>query len=72
MRNKSLTKDVDKVTYELAYMKQAVFTIFRKGLDQFEGHSKVSKVWFKLDSGFFKQHFLQVIQNSIRNFFKEY
>ena len=34
-------------------MKQAVITIIRKGLDQFEGQSKGSKGWFKLDSVFF-------------------
>ena len=34
-------------------MKQAVVTILRKGLDKFEGRSRGSKGWFKLDSGFF-------------------
>ena len=55
--NKSLKKDVEKGTYELAYMKQAVVTIRRKGLDQFEGQSKLSTGQFKLDSGLKKQYF---------------
>ena len=37
LEEKSPTKDVDKGTYALEYMKQAVVTIFRKGLYQFEG-----------------------------------
>ena len=61
MNNKSSTKDVDKGTDELADIKQAVVTIRKKGLDQFEGKSKGSKRWFKLDSGFFLKYFLQVI-----------
>ena len=51
--NKSLTKDVDKGTYELVDMKNAVVTILRKGLDKFEVQSKLFIGWFKLDSGFF-------------------
>ena len=39
---KSSTKDVDKGTDELEYMKRAVVTIHRKGLDKFEGKAKVS------------------------------
>ena len=57
MEKKYLTKDVDKGTDELAYMKQSVVTIRRKGLDQFEVQSKGSKVWFKLDSGVLKTTF---------------
>ena len=64
---KSSTKDVDKGTGELEDMKQAVVTILRKGLDQFDSQSKGYKGWFKLDSWFLKTTFLQVIQNSIRN-----
>ena len=52
MQNKSSTKDVDKGTDESSEMKQAVITILRKGLDQFEGQSRGSKGWFKLDSDF--------------------
>ena len=55
---KSSTKDVVKGTNELADMKQAVVKILRKGLDQLEGQSKGSTGWLKLDSGFFKQHFI--------------
>ena len=40
MENKYSTKDVDKSTYEMAHMKQAVVKIRRKGLYQFEGQSK--------------------------------
>ena len=50
---KSLTKDVEKGTDKLAYIKQGVNTIHRKGLDQFEGQSSGSKGWFKLDIEFF-------------------
>ena len=57
IQKKSSTKDVDKGTDELADMKQAVNTICRKGLDQFEGQSSECKVWFKLDIEFFKQLF---------------
>ena len=64
---KSSTKDVDKGTDELADMKQGAVKILRKGLEQFEGQSKGSTGWFKLDSGFLKTTFLQLIQNSIKN-----
>ena len=40
LKKKSLTKYVDKGTDELADMKQAVVSILRKGLDQFESQSK--------------------------------
>ena len=52
MENKYSTKDVDKGTDELVFMKQKVNTISRKGLDQFEGQFIGSKVWFKLDIEF--------------------
>ena len=55
--NKYSTKDVDKGTDEFSDMKQAVVTIRRKSLYQFEGQSKGSKEWFKLNSGFFKTMF---------------
>ena len=51
---KSLTNDVDKGTGELEDMKEAVLKIFRKDLYKFEGQSKVSTRWFKLDSEFLK------------------
>ena len=50
LEKKSLTKDVDKGTGELEDMKQAVVTIRSKDLDKFEGQSKGSTGWFKLDS----------------------
>ena len=53
MEKKYSTKDVDKVTDEFSDIKQAVNTIRRKGLDQFEGRSSGSKGWFKLDIGGF-------------------
>ena len=43
VEKKYSTKDVDKGTDELADIKQAVVTILRNGLDQFEGQSKGSK-----------------------------
>ena len=49
---KLLTKYVDKGAGELENMKEAVVTIRGKDLDKFEGQSKVSTGWFKLDSGF--------------------
>ena len=57
LQKKSLTKDVDKGTDKLEDMKEAVVTICRKGLDKFQGQSKGSTGWFKLDSGFFKTRF---------------
>ena len=53
MGKESPTFDVNKGTDELAFMKQKVNTICRKGLDQFEGQSILSKGWFKLDLEFF-------------------
>ena len=50
--NKSPIDDVDKGTNELADTKNPVVTIHRKGLDKFEGKSKRSTGWFKLNSGF--------------------
>ena len=70
LENKSSTKDVNKGTDELVDTKTEVVIIRRKGLDNFEGHSKVSTGWFKLDSGFLKQNFLQSIQDSVENVFK--
>ena len=56
-KKKSSTKYVDKGTDKLADMKEAVVTILRKGLYQFEGQSKGSKGWFKLESGLLKKTF---------------
>ena len=50
--NKYLTKDVEEVTDELAFKKQKVNTICRKGLNKFEGQSTGTQVWFKLDIDF--------------------
>ena len=49
---KSLTKDINKCIGELEDMKEAVVTIRRKDLYNFEGRSKGYTGWFKLDSGF--------------------
>ena len=38
-------------------MKEAVVTIYRKDLDNFEGRSKVSTGWFNLDNEFSKNNF---------------
>ena len=66
MENKSSTKDVEKGTDELSDMKQAVVTIRRKGLYQFDGESKGSTGCFKIDSRLKKN--LKFIQNYIKNF----
>ena len=60
LEKKSSTKDIDTGTDELADMKEAVVTIRRKVLDKFEGHSKGSTGWFKLDGGFLKTTFLTI------------
>ena len=60
MENKYATNDIDKGTDKLADMKQAVVTIRRKGLDQFEGQSSGSKGWFKLGSGVLKTTFYKI------------
>ena len=55
--NKSSTKYFDNGTDELVDMKQALNTVCRKGLDQFEGQSSGSKGRFKLDIGVLKTTF---------------
>ena len=47
----------------MADIKKAVVTIRRKGLDKFEGQSKGSTGWFKLDIGFKKKN---IFYNSFR------
>ena len=69
IENKSSTNYVDKGTDELAFMKQKVNIIRRKGLYQFEGQSIGSQGWFKLDIDFFKL-FIKIIQNSIKHCLK--
>ena len=51
---KSLTNYVDKGTYELEDMKEAVVTIRRKDADNFDGRSKGYTGWFNIDSQFKK------------------
>ena len=46
---KLLTKDVEKGSYELEYMKESVVTIRSKYSDKFEGQSKGYTGWFNLD-----------------------
>ena len=48
--NEEVRKDYEK----LENMIEAVVTIRRKDSDKFEGQSKVSTVWFNLDSNFFR------------------
>ena len=57
LEKKSSTKDVGKGTNELVDTKKAVVKISRKVLYKFEGQSKVSTGWFKLDSGVLKTTF---------------
>ena len=52
LEKKYLTKDVDKGTDEFADIKKSAVTILRKVLDKFEGNSKGTTGWFKLDIGF--------------------
>ena len=66
----SSTEGVDVGNDELADMKQAVNTIRRKGLDQFEGQSSGYKVWFKLDIGFFKTTFSKIHSELYKELFK--
>ena len=64
------TNDVDKGTDELEDMKKTVVTILKKGLDQFEGQSKGSTGWFKLDSGFFKTTFFTIHSEFYKEIFE--
>ena len=57
---KSSPNNVDKGTDKFADMKQAVVTIRRKCLDQFEGQYSGSKRLFKVDSGFIKTTFSNI------------
>ena len=52
LENKYSTKDVEKVTYELADMKQSVTTISSMGLNEFYGQSKGSTGFLILIVGF--------------------
>ena len=65
---KSSTKDVDKGTDELEDMKKALVIILSKCLENFEGQSKGSIGWFKLDSGFLKT-FSTIHSESYKTFF---
>ena len=60
LEKKSQTKDGGKVTDELEDMIKVVVTIRRKGLYKFEGQSKGSIGWFKLDIGFLKTTFSKI------------
>ena len=65
-----MTKDVDKYADELADIKKIVVIIFRNGLDKFEGQSKGSTGWFKLDSGFFKTTFFTIHSEFYKEIFE--
>ena len=49
-----MTKDVKKGTDELAFQKQKMHTIIRKGLNQIEVQYTGTQGWFKPDIEFFK------------------
>ena len=49
---------------------KAVVTIRRKGLDKFEGQSKVSTGWFKLDSVFLKTIFSTIHSEFYKELFE--
>ena len=57
LEKESLANNVEKGTDELSDIKQAVVTIRRKALYNFEGQSKGSTGWFKLDNRFLKTTF---------------
>ena len=71
MKKKYSTRNVYKGTDKLEDMKQAVVTICRKGLDQFDGESSGSKGWFKLDSGFFLINFSKIHSEFYKELFKK-
>ena len=68
------SEEVDKGNKNLDDMKEAVFTIRRKDLDNFEGQSKGSTGWFNLDHEFFKRNVstleLHFYNFSIKNILK--
>ena len=70
LEKKYPTKDVDKGTDKLADIKKSVITIFRKGLDRFQGQSKGSTGWFKLDSGFLKITFSTIHSEFYKELFE--
>ena len=70
LEKKSSTKDVDKGNDELVDTKKSVVTICRKGLDKFEGQSKLYTGWFKLDSGFLKTTFYTIHSELYRERFE--
>ena len=69
LEKKSSTKYVDTGNDELADMKKAVVTIRRTVLDKFEGQSKLSTGWFKLDSVFFKTKFSTILNELQKKLF---
>ena len=69
MEKRYSIKDVDKGADELAFMKQKVKTIRRKGLNQFEGQYIGSKGWFKLDI-YFLTYFSKIRSEFYRALFK--
>ena len=54
------SEDFEKANKNLDDMKEAVFTIRRKDLDNFEGQSKGSIGWFNFDHDFLKRIFLHL------------
>ena len=66
------SEEVDKGTKHLENMKEAVVTIRRKYLDNFEGQSKVSTGWFNLDHEFLKESCLHLNRTPIKTLRKGY
>ena len=66
------SEEVDKGTKKLDDMKEAVVTIHRKYLDNFEGKSKGSTGWFNIDHELKKKGFLHLNRTSIKTFSKGY
>ena len=66
--NKSLTKDVDKGTDELEYMKESVVSIRRNCSDKFEGWYKGYTGWFNINSESLRRIFILLNQTSIKEY----
>ena len=54
----------------LDYIKELVVKILIKGLDNFQGQSTASTVWFNIDHEWFKKRFLHLNQTYIKKTFE--
>ena len=58
--NNTPSEEVEKGTNILNYMEEPVHTIFRKYLDNFQGHSTVSTGWFNPGHEWLKRKFYTI------------